>query len=107
MFAQAPGLVADGRDMGTIIFPQADLKVFLTASAEERARRRYYQLINKGISANFTALLQDLQQRDERDRSRPIAPLLPAADAILLDTSQMAAEEAAEFILAQYANLQD
>jgi cytidylate kinase len=106
-FAQAPGLVADGRDMGTVIFPEADLKVFLTASVEERARRRYNQLIHKGISANLTALLQDLQARDERDRTRPVAPLVPAEGAILLDTSAMSAEDAAEFILAQFAALEN
>lgn len=105
-FCQAPGLVADGRDMGTVIFPQAELKIFLTASVEERARRRYNQLIHKGISANLTALSEDLQQRDERDRTRPVAPLVPAEGAVLLDTSQMSAEAAAEFILAQFAGLQ-
>ncbi|WP_192878439.1 (d)CMP kinase [Parvibium lacunae] len=104
-FAQPPGLVADGRDMGTVIFPEADLKVFLTASVEERARRRYNQLINKGISANVDALLLDLQQRDERDRTRAVAPLVPAPGAVLLDTSAMSAEDAAEFILAQFAQL--
>ena len=78
-----PGLVADGRDMGTVVFPQAPLKFFLTASAEERARRRYLQLGDS--SANLSRLLEDIRERDERDRSRPVSPLAPAADAIVID----------------------
>ena len=103
-FREAPGLVADGRDMGTVIFPTAKLKVFLTASVEARAQRRYKQLIDKGFSANMDALLADLQARDERDTKRAVAPLVPAEDAHLLDTSEMTAEEAIEQVLAWYAH---
>lgn len=102
-FRQAPGLVADGRDMGTVIFPGARLKVFLTASVEARAQRRYKQLIEKGFSASMDDLLADLQARDERDTRRAVAPLVPAADAHLLDTSNMGVDEAVEQVLAWYA----
>jgi len=102
-FRQAPGLVADGRDMGTVIFPTAELKVFLTASVEARAQRRYKQLIDKGFSANMEGLLADLQARDERDTNRAVAPLVPAADAHLLDTSAMGVDQAVEQVLAWYA----
>lgn len=88
-FRQAPGLVADGRDMGTTVFPQADLKIFLTASAEVRAKRRYKQLNDKGISVNLAALVHDINQRDARDRSRSVSPLIPASDAVIVDTSEM------------------
>jgi cytidylate kinase len=88
-FAGPPGLVADGRDMGTVIFPAADLKIFLTASADERARRRYKQLKDKGLSANLAALSQEIAERDRRDASRPIAPLKPADDAIIVDSTSM------------------
>jgi cytidylate kinase len=103
-FRETPGLVADGRDMGTVIFPGARLKVFLTASVEARAQRRYKQLIDKGFSANMDDLLADLQSRDERDTQRAVAPLVPAADAHLLDTSGMTADEAVEQVLAWYAH---
>jgi cytidylate kinase len=103
-FRQTPGLVADGRDMGTVIFPGAKLKVFLTASVEARAQRRYKQLIDKGFSANMDDLLKDLKERDERDTKRAIAPLVPAEDAHLLDTSNMTAAEAVEQVLAWYAH---
>ena len=103
-FREAPGLVADGRDMGTVIFPTAKLKVFLTASVEARAQRRYKQLIDKGFSANMDDLLADLQARDERDTKRAVAPLVPAEDAHMLDTSEMTAEEAIEQVLAWYAH---
>jgi len=103
-FRQAPGLVADGRDMGTVIFPTAKLKVFLTASVEARAQRRYKQLIDKGFSANMEGLLADLQARDERDTNRAVAPLAPAADAYLLDTSEMGVDQAVEQVLAWYAH---
>lgn len=86
-FLRAPGLVADGRDMGTVVFPAAPLKIFLTASAEERARRRYKQLIEKGMGVNLARLLEDITERDERDRQRAVSPLKPAADAIVLDTT--------------------
>ena len=88
-FAQAPGLVADGRDMGTVIFPEAALKIFLTASAEERARRRYKQLKDKGLGANLAALSLEIAERDRRDASRPIAPLRPADDAQVIDSTSM------------------
>lgn len=84
---QPPGLVADGRDMGTVVFPQAILKIFLTASAEIRADRRYKQLIEKGMSANIGSLLADIQERDDRDYNRKVAPLKPANDAINIDSS--------------------
>lgn len=102
-FRETPGLVADGRDMGTVIFPTARLKVFLTASVEARAGRRYKQLIDKGFSANMDDLLADLQARDERDTQRAVAPLVPAADAHLLDTSDMGVDQAVEQVLAWYA----
>jgi cytidylate kinase len=101
-FRETPGLVADGRDMGTVIFPSAKLKVFLTASAEARAQRRYKQLIDKGFSANMDDLLEDLQSRDARDTQRAVAPLIPAEGAHILDTSAMTADEAVEQVLAWY-----
>jgi len=88
-FLQPPGLVADGRDMGTVIFPTAGLKIFLTASAEERARRRYNQLKDKGLGANLAALSLEIAERDRRDASRPVAPLRPAADAQIIDSTSM------------------
>lgn len=102
-FRKLPGLVADGRDMGTVIFPEARLKVFLTASVEARARRRYKQLIDKGISANIEDLLRDLEARDARDRSRTAAPLRPAEDAQRLDTSEMTVDEAVAQVLEWFA----
>jgi cytidylate kinase len=101
-FRQPPGLVADGRDIGTVVFPDASLKIFLTASPEVRAERRYKQLIEKGISANLRALSRDLAQRDERDANRPVAPLVPAADAQVLDSSALSIDEVAEQILGLY-----
>jgi cytidylate kinase len=88
-FATPPGLVADGRDMGTVIFPSAGLKIFLTASAAERAHRRYKQLKDKGLSANLAALSQEIAERDRRDANRPIAPLKPADDAVIVDSTLM------------------
>ncbi|MYM32621.1 (d)CMP kinase [Duganella sp. CY15W] len=102
-FRKAPGLVADGRDMGSVIFPHAPLKVFLTASVQARAERRYKQLIDKGFSANMQDLLVDLQARDDRDTNRTIAPLAPAEGALVLDTSEMNADQAVEQVLAWYA----
>jgi len=102
-FRKTPGLVADGRDMGSVIFPHAPLKVFLTASVEARADRRYKQLIGKGISASMEDLLMDLKARDDRDMNRAIAPLAPAEGAYLLDTSAMNADEAAEQVLKWWA----
>ena len=104
-FRRAPGLVADGRDMGTVIFPAADLKVFLTASVEARADRRYKQLIGKGFPANMPALLQDLRERDARDTERAVAPLKPADGAHLLDTSEMTIEQAVEKVLGWYQSV--
>jgi cytidylate kinase len=104
-FRETPGLVADGRDMGTVIFPTAKLKVFLTASVEARAQRRYKQLIDKGFSANMDDLLVDLTSRDARDTQRTVAPLKPAEGAHILDTSVMTADEAVEQVLAWYRAL--
>ena len=92
-FAEEPGLIADGRDMGTVVFPQAALKIYLDASAEERAVRRYNQLINKGLGASLQAILEDIQARDDRDMNRAVAPLKPAADAVILDTTTMSIDE--------------
>ena len=92
-FRKAPGLVADGRDMATVIFPDAKAKIFLTASAEVRADRRYQQIIKKGVAADYEAILKDLQDRDTRDRQRSVAPLQQAQDAILLDTSHLNIEQ--------------
>lgn len=103
-YRQMPGLVADGRDMGTVVFPDAIAKVFLTASAEARAERRYKQLIEKGNSANLPALVADMQARDARDMARAVAPLKPAADALLLDTTNMGIELTVRAVLAHYAS---
>jgi CMP/dCMP kinase len=92
-FAKAPGLVADGRDMGTDVFVDAPLKIFLTASAEQRAERRYKQLIDKGESVNLAALLEDIRLRDKRDSERAVAPLRPADDAVLIDSTILDREE--------------
>ena len=101
-FRLAPGLVADGRDMATVVFPDASLKIFLTADVVTRAERRHKQLIAKGMSANITILLQDLQVRDERDSQRSEAPLRKTSDAILLDTTHLTIEAAVEFVMARY-----
>jgi cytidylate kinase len=98
-FRKPPGLVAEGRDMGTVVFPDAALKVFLTATAAVRAQRRYKQLIDKGIDANLHALSRDLEQRDARDAARAVAPLAPAPDALLLDTSERPLDEVVGVIL--------
>ena len=92
-FAEAPGLVADGRDMGTVVFPEARLKVFLTASAEERARRRYNQLKEKGLSANLAALSREIAERDSRDATRAVAPMVAAEDAVVVDTTHLGVED--------------
>ena len=92
-FAAAPGLIADGRDMGTVVFPDAPVKVYLTASAEERAKRRQNQLQQKGIDANFDQLLADIMARDDRDMNRAVAPLKPADDAIVLDSTSLSIQE--------------
>lgn len=98
-FRQPPGLVAEGRDMGTVVFPDAPLKVFLTASLAVRVQRRYKQLKDKGMDANLHALSRDLEQRDARDADRAVAPLAPAPDALLLDTSERSLDEVVEVIL--------
>lgn len=101
-FRQAPGLVADGRDMATVVFPDASLKIFLTADVATRAERRHKQLIAKGMSASIATLLQDLQARDERDSQRSAAPLRKTDDAILLDTTHLSIEAAVGFVMARY-----
>jgi len=101
-FRRPPGLVADGRDMGTVVFPDALIKVFVTASAEERARRRHKQLIATGISITMESLLRDIQERDARDAGRAAAPLKPAGDAVILDTTDLTIEEAISRVLVFY-----
>jgi CMP/dCMP kinase len=99
-FRKAPGLVADGRDMGTVIFPDASFKVFLTASAAERAKRRYKQLKEKGLSVTLASLQSEIEARDARDASRSVAPLKPANDAVLVDTTGMGIEDVVAKVLA-------
>ncbi len=101
-FCKAPGLVADGRDMGTVIFPKAELKIFLTASTETRALRRYKQLLGKNQPANYENILQDLTERDARDKGRASAPLLMADDASLLETDNVGISDAVDYILQKY-----
>lgn len=103
-YRKSPGLVADGRDMGSVVFPDAQAKVFLTASAETRAERRYKQLIEKGFSASLSALVHEMRARDERDAHRPVAPLRPAPGAMLLDTTGMSIEDAVDAVLEHYCN---
>ena len=101
-FRKPPGLVADGRDMGSVVFPDAVLKIFLTASLEARAERRYKQLMDKGMDATMAALLQDIRERDQRDTMRATAPLLKSANAVLIDTTNMTAADAIAQVLALY-----
>lgn len=101
-FRQPPGLVADGRDMGSVVFPDATLKIFLTAAPGERARRRHKQLMEKGLSANMNALLQDILERDARDSTRAAAPLQKCADAVELDTTAMTVDAAVAQVLTYY-----
>lgn len=101
-FRELPGLIADGRDMGTVVFPDAPVKIFLDASAEERAHRRMLQLQEKGFSVNFDRLLSEIKERDDRDRNRTVAPLIPAADALVLDSTELNIEQVIEKAL-QYA----
>lgn len=101
-FLQAPGLVADGRDMGSVVFPESQLKVFLTASQQIRAERRYKQLIKKGINVNFAAILDDISQRDTRDSQRSVSPLHATDDAIVIDTSELAIDDVVIRILDLY-----
>jgi cytidylate kinase len=100
-FAQPPGLVADGRDMGTVVFPTARLKIYLTASAEERARRRYNQLKDKGSGASLAALSLEIAERDRRDSTRAVAPLKPAADALLIDSTHLSIDVVVERVMAE------
>jgi cytidylate kinase len=99
-FRRLPGLVADGRDMGTVVFPEAPFKVFLTASAEERARRRYKQLKEKGLNVTLSSLLREIEARDERDANRKVAPLRPAAGALIVDTTGMPVSDVVARVLA-------
>lgn len=99
-FRKPPGLVADGRDMGTVVFPDADLKIYLTASVEERAQRRYKQLIDKGIDAILPDLLRDLKERDARDSERAVSPLKPAEDAVVLDTTHLTLDAVIDEVMA-------
>ena len=101
-FRRPPGLVADGRDMGTVVFPDAALKIYLTAGVEVRAQRRYKQLIDKGNHANLAALSRDLEERDRRDATREVAPLRPAAGAVLLDSSTLTIEQVVDFIVNRF-----
>ena len=105
-FRRPPGLVADGRDMGTVVFPDAGLKIFLTARPEVRAQRRYKQLIEKGIAANLAALSRDLAERDARDATRAVAPLVPASDSQVLDSSALSIDEVVERIVAWWRERQ-
>ena len=104
-FRKAPGLVADGRDMGSVVFKDAQLKIFLTASVETRAERRYQQLMHKGLTANYDQTLADLQARDSRDSLRSAAPLIQTSDALLLDTTQRNIEQAVAFVINAYENI--
>jgi CMP/dCMP kinase len=98
-FFQPPGLVADGRDMGTVVFPQAKIKLFLHASAEVRANRRYKQLIDMGLSANMADLQKEIEIRDDRDQNRPVSPLIPAPDAVVVDSSIMDLQQVFELVM--------
>lgn len=98
-FQQMPGLIADGRDMGTVVFPNAELKVYLTASAEERGQRRYKQLLESGKNANLDRIIEDICARDDRDMNREVAPLKPAADAVVIDSTKMSIEAVFEQVL--------
>lgn len=100
-FCRAPGLVADGRDMGTVVFPEAALKIFLEASAQERAQRRYKQLKNKGLSVSLRGLLAQIEERDARDRGRAVAPLKPADDAIVIDSTALSIDAVVQLVLKQ------
>lgn len=97
-FRLTPGLIADGRDMGTVVFPNAEVKVFLTASAEERGRRRYEQLLDKGFNASLPALIEDIRARDDRDSNRAVAPLKPADDAITIDSTELTIDQVCEHV---------
>ncbi len=100
-FRELPGLATDGRDMGTVVFPDADVKIFLTASPEERARRRYNQLKEKGINVTLSGLVEELRERDKRDQERAVAPLRPAEDAICIDTDKLAIDQVVERVMSE------
>ena len=100
-FAQASGLIADGRDMGTVVFPDAKVKIFLNASAEERGQRRFKHLQEKGIQADLPAIIEDIRERDERDSNRAVAPLKPADDALIIDSTHLSVEEVCQLVLEQ------
>lgn len=104
-FQEPPGLVADGRDMGTIVFPDAELKIFLLASAEERAKRRYKQLKEKGINVTLSDLIEELRERDKRDQERTVAPLKPADDAVCIETDHLTVEQVVDRILMEVKNV--
>jgi cytidylate kinase len=100
-FAQAPGLVADGRDMGTVVFPRAPVKIYLTASAEERAKRRFLQLKENGVVGDLAQILEDIMQRDDRDMNRAVAPLKPAQDALIVESTNMSIEQVLEIVITE------
>jgi len=100
-FAQTPGLVADGRDMGTVVFTQAPVKIYLTASAEERAKRRFLQLKEKGVESDIAQILQEIVQRDERDMNREVAPLKPAQDALIVESTNMSIEQVLDIVMTE------
>lgn len=105
-FAQAPGVVADGRDMGTVVFPQAPVKIYLTASAEERAKRRFLQLQEKGKAADIEKILSEIVERDERDMNREVAPLKPAIDALVVESTNMSIEQVLDVVIAELQRAQ-
>ena len=100
-FAQAPGVVADGRDMGTVVFPDAPVKIYLTASAEERAKRRFLQLQEKGVDSDIEEILRDIQERDDRDMNREIAPLKPAVDSLVVESTNMSIEQVLDVVMTE------
>jgi cytidylate kinase len=100
-FAQAPGLVADGRDMGTVVFPSAPVKIYLTASAEERAKRRFLQLQEKGVDADIQVILADIQERDDRDMNREVAPLKPAVDSLVVESTNMSIDQVLDVVMTE------
>lgn len=106
VFRDLPGLVTDGRDMGTVVFPDAEIKIFLTASPEERARRRHKQLKEKGINVNLSDLINELHERDQRDSQRKVAPLRPADDAVIIDTDSLTIDQVVERIMLEVKNWQ-
>jgi cytidylate kinase len=100
-FAQTPGLVADGRDMGTVVFPSAPVKIYLTASAEERAKRRFLQLKEKGIDADIQVILSDIQERDDRDINREVAPLKPAVESLVVESTNMSIDQVLDVVMTE------